>query len=595
MPKQHEIQFSGRVVVQWISWMLVLALATVTVLQPLSSNRSTIALAFAPWPTTTTRRTATATTTGPSSLDVVAQKTSTSMTTRHSTTTISQSFQNSLKKSNRRSTTTRLYVFERMSEDCIGAIVTAQKQAQRMNQKQVELAFLVAGLIDVPESTAVKRTLQQYNLSWRAVIAILEKMYAADITTSNTLKTGFFQARNPDDDLPFGKDVQQVLKASSKVADTMKSTTIHTQHLFLAMLEYQPAPKSGSGGGGAAAATASAVTDPSTNGAYKVIVSVDGNTKLANSGGSGGLEICDSLLKNMQRDEEGKDTKTKERDLVTGIGGDAPSTKTLQECGVDLTEQAQDGLLDPVYGRDKEIRSCLRTLVRRRKNNVVLIGEAGVGKTSIAEGIAQVLVHEADPFATDDDNDDDSEGKNSLRGGCITSTCPCPPRLKGYRLISLELANLVAGTKYRGEFEERLQAIIQEVTHPKAPPTILFIDEIHNLVGAGAAEGGMDAANLLKPALARGQLQVIGATTIAEYRKYIEKDAALERRLQPVMVVEPSVDETFGILQAIAPNYETHHKVKYTTESLKAAAKLSERYITDRFLPDKVRGRRGAC
>lgn len=189
-----------------------------------------------------------------------------------------------------------------------------------------------------------------------------------------------------------------------------------------------------------------------------------------------------------------------------------------------------------------------------------LIGEAGVGKTSICEGIAQVLV-----------------------------SPQCPPRLKGTRLVSLELANLVAGTKYRGEFEERLQAIVQDVTDPKAPPTILFIDEIHNLVGAGAAEGGMDAANLLKPALARGQMQLIGATTISEYRKYIEKDAALERRLQPVMVKEPSVAETVEILRAIAESYEKHHKVKYTPESLVTAAKLSERYLTDRFLPDKVR------
>lgn len=184
---------------------------------------------------------------------------------------------------------------------------------------------------------------------------------------------------------------------------------------------------------------------------------------------------------------------------------------------------------------------------------------SGVGKTAVVEAIAQLLV-----------------------------SPQCPPRLKGTRLVSLELSNLVAGTKYRGEFEERLQAIVQELTDPKAPPTILFIDEIHNLVGAGAAEGGMDAANLLKPALARGELQLIGATTIAEYRKYIEKDAALERRLQPVMVKEPSVSDAVEILRAISPSYEKHHRVKYTPESLVAAAKLSERYLTDRFLPDKA-------
>ncbi len=164
----------------------------------------------------------------------------------------------------------------------------------------------------------------------------------------------------------------------------------------------------------------------------------------------------------------------------------------------------------------------------------------------------------------------------------------CPQRLQGYRLISVELANLVAGTKYRGEFEERVQSLIREVTNPKAPPTILFLDEIHTIVAAGSAEGGMDAANLFKPALARGQLQVIGATTIAEYRKYIEKDAALERRFQPLLVQEPSVAQTISILQAIAPNYEKHHGVSYTEQALEAAAKLSERYVSDRFLPDKA-------
>jgi ATP-dependent Clp protease ATP-binding subunit ClpC len=182
-------------------------------------------------------------------------------------------------------------------------------------------------------------------------------------------------------------------------------------------------------------------------------------------------------------------------------------------------------------------------------------------QTAIVEGVAQILVDE---------------------------TAQCPAQLKGHRLLSLELSQLVAGTKYRGEFEERLQAILQELTDPKAPPTILFIDEIHNLVGAGAAEGGMDGANMLKPALARGQLQLMGATTIAEYRKYIEKDAALERRLQPVMVKETTVDQTIRILEAVESKYALHHKVKYTKEALVAAATLSERYVTDRFLPDKA-------
>lgn len=421
-------------------------------------------------------------------------------------------------------------VFERMSENCIGAIVTAQKQAQKFSQREVEVPFLVAGIVDMPESSAMERTFKQYGITWRKTTQALQTLYPSQEQSASL--GSFFKSRDPEDDLPFGRDVQRVLKNAGSMADQMGSKTIQSQHLFLSMLEYKEGSPS------------TATTDSENNGALAVIHKIDSKVKA--------IDMCESLLDHMQESQD------KERDLVTGIGEGA-GTKTLDECGVDLTAQAQDGLLDIVQGRDKEILSCIRTLVRRRKNNVCLIGEPGVGKTAIAEGIAQVLI-----------------------------SPECPARLKGTRLMSLELSTLVAGTKYRGEFEERLQSIIQEVTDPKAPPTILFIDEIHNLVGAGAAEGGMDAANLLKPALARGQLQVIGATTIAEYRKYIEKDAALERRLQPVMVKEPSVSETTEILRAIVESYEEHHSVTYTPESLVAAAKLSERYLTDRFLPDKA-------
>ena len=426
-----------------------------------------------------------------------------------------------------------LKVFERMSEECIGAIVTAQKQAQKAGRKEVELPFIVAGIVDMPESAAMDRTLKQYGVTWRKTIKALESVYPQEDTSGSSLGS-FFQKRDPDDDLPFDREVQKTLKAAGAAADSMGSTAIQPHHLFLAMLEYDDV-----------ADLPTAVTDKSSNGAYYLLTKIESDLNA--------LEMCESLLDHLK-----ENSGNKERDLVTGLG-DGTATKTLEECGVDLTMQAQDGLLDVVQGRDKEIQSCIRTLVRRRKNNVCLIGEAGVGKTSVAEGIAQVLV-----------------------------APECPPKLAGSRLVSLELSNLVAGTKYRGEFEERLQSIVKEVTDPKAPPTILFIDEIHNLVGAGSAEGGMDAANLLKPALARGQLQVIGATTISEYRKYIEKDAALERRLQPVIVKEPSVEATTEILEAIAESYEKHHKVKYTPASLLAASKLAERYITDRFLPDKA-------
>ncbi|HOG64519.1 MAG TPA: ATP-dependent Clp protease ATP-binding subunit [Spirochaetota bacterium] len=243
--------------------------------------------------------------------------------------------------------------------------------------------------------------------------------------------------------------------------------------------------------------------------------------------------------------------------MPKSIGTESVKTPTLDDFSRDLTEIARQGKLDPVIGRQNEIERVVQILSRRKKNNPVLIGEPGVGKTAIVEGLARNIV-----------------------------SGEVPEILLNRRLVTLDLPSLVAGTKYRGEFEERLRNVINEIR--KANNIILFIDELHTLIGAGGAEGAIDAANMLKPALARGELQCIGATTLNEFRKHIERDAALERRFQPILVEEPPVAETVQILHGLKENYETHHKVKYSDEAIDAAANLAHRYIKDRFLPDKA-------
>ncbi|MBC5816385.1 MAG: AAA family ATPase, partial [Candidatus Eremiobacteraeota bacterium] len=249
---------------------------------------------------------------------------------------------------------------------------------------------------------------------------------------------------------------------------------------------------------------------------------------------------------------------------LLGAEGQPPAPKgksktpTLDAYGRDLTTLARENKLDPVIGRATEIERVIQILARRTKNNPALIGEPGVGKTAIAEGLAQRVI------------------KGDI-----------PEQLRDRRVITLDLAGLVAGTKYRGEFEERMKRVMDEI-RGAAGEIILFIDELHTLVGAGAAEGAIDASNIIKPALARGELQCIGATTLNEFRKHIEKDSALERRFQPIMVGEPTIEETVEILKGLRERYEAHHKVTITDEALVAAAKLGDRYITDRFLPDKA-------
>ena len=306
------------------------------------------------------------------------------------------------------------------------------------------------------------------------------------------------------------QEMNSVLEAAQREADAMKDEFVSTEHLLLALSKVDSKAKN--------VLKLNAVTDKEL---LKVLQAVRGSTRVT--------------------DQSPED-----------------KFQALQRYGIDLVDRARQGKLDPVIGRDQEIRRVMQVLSRRTKNNPVLIGEPGVGKTAIAEGLALRIV-DAD----------------------------VPESLKNRRLIALDMGALVAGTKYRGEFEERLKAVLREVTD--AGNVILFIDELHTVVGAGRAEGGSDAANLLKPALARGELRCIGATTLDEYRKYVEKDAALERRFQPVMVGEPSVEDTIAILRGLKPRYEAHHKgVRIKDSALVAAANLSHRYIADRFLPDKA-------
>jgi ATP-dependent Clp protease ATP-binding subunit ClpC len=360
----------------------------------------------------------------------------------------------------------------------------------------------------------------------------------ASSTTPRLADFGFAKV-----ELPLSKELQITLNEAGKLAKLMGSATINSEHVFLALFEYKEVngQPQASGRGDSCEA-------------MEIVEHIDATLD--------GEQICHSLLRTLLEERVASNIQTKKElaQANDNESADKKNTPKLLEYGIDLTQRARDGKLDVVYERDEEIWSCLRILVRRRKKNACLIGEPGVGKSAIVEGIAQVLVSEE-----------------------------CPPLLKGYRIVSLELGGLISGTKYRGEFEERLRAIIKEVTDPNTPPTILFLDEIHTLVGSGSTDsGGMDAAGLLKPALARGELQILGATTISEYQKYIAKDAALERRLQPVLVKEPTVDQTINILQALQPSYEKHHGVKFMWESIVAAVKLSDRYIGDRFLPDKA-------
>ena len=392
-------------------------------------------------------------------------------------------------------------MFERFTEKAIKVIMLAQEEARRLGHNFVGTEQILLGLIGEGTGVAAK-VLKSMGVNLKDARVEVEKIIGRG--------SGFVAV-----EIPFTPRAKRVLELSLEEARQLGHNYIGTEHLLLGLIRE---------GEGVAA-------------------------RVLENLGVDLAKVRTQVIRMLGETAE----------VAAGSGGGKGSTKTptLDEFGSNLTQQAADGKLDPVVGRQNEIERVIQILGRRTKNNPVLIGEPGVGKTAIAEGLAQ-----------------------RINSGDI------PDILEDKRVLTLDIGLLVAGTKYRGEFEERLKKIMEEIRG--AGNVILVIDEVHTLIGAGAAEGAIDAANILKPALARGELQCIGATTLDEYRKHIERDAALERRFQPVMVGEPSVEDTIEILRGLKERYEEHHRLTIADEALIAAATLGDRYISDRFLPDKA-------
>ncbi len=395
-------------------------------------------------------------------------------------------------------------------------LALARKEADRFNHNFVGTEHLLLGLIKLAQGVAVN-VLQKIGLDLETVRMEVEKLVG---TGPDQKMIG---------NIPYTPRVKKVLSLAAKEAKALSHTYVGTEHILLGLLRE---------GDGVAA---------------RVLKNMDVDIELTRQ------EILKELDPNFNATEESSqgEAAVPASEKVSADKKEATKTPALRAFGRDLTEIARKGEMDPVIGRQNEIERVIQILCRRTKNNPVLLGEAGVGKTAIVEGLAQEII------------------KGNV-----------PEILREKKVITLDLALMVAGTKYRGQFEERIKAVMDEIR--RAKNVILFIDELHTIVGAGSAEGTMDASNIIKPALSRGELQCVGATTLNEYRKYIEKDAALERRFQSVKVEAPSIEEAILILRGLRHKYEDHHKVAYTEKALEACVRLSDRYLTGRFLPDKA-------